>query len=60
MMTLIYSNVDSDDENNNENDVTRMMEMIMMCDKVEFELTTGRRSWWKDDCERTENLSTTT
>jgi len=36
----------------------RMMEMMMMCDKVEFELPTGRR--WKDDCERTENLLTTT
>ena len=40
--------------------MTRMMEMMMICDKVEFglELITGRR--WKDDCERTENLSTTT
>ena len=47
--------MDSDDENN-ENDGND----DKVCDKVEFglELITGRR--WKDDCERTENLSTTT
>jgi hypothetical protein len=58
VMTLIYSNVDSDYENNNENDGN---DDDKVCDKVEFGLEliiTGRR--WKDDCERTENLSTTT